>query len=40
MGHMEKMYGTTKGPHWYSKVVGTIKLDDLFQKFDKWCDMQ
>jgi hypothetical protein len=30
MGHMEKMYATTKGPHQYSTAVGTIKLDVLF----------
>jgi hypothetical protein len=26
---MEDMYGTSKGPHQFSKAVGTIKLDDF-----------
>jgi hypothetical protein len=26
---MEDMYGTSKGPHQFLKVVGTIKLDDF-----------
>jgi hypothetical protein len=25
---MDKMYGTTKGPHQYLGLVGTIELDD------------
>ncbi len=37
---MDDMYGATKGLYWYSKVIGTIKLDDFIQKFDSWCDMQ
>ncbi len=36
---MEEMYGTTKGPYRYSRVIGTIELDNFIQKFDSWCDM-
>jgi hypothetical protein len=37
---MDDMYGATKRPYQYSKVVGTIELDDFIQEFDSWCDMQ
>ncbi len=37
---MEEIYGTTKGPRQYSRVVGTIELDDFIQEIDNWCDMQ
>ncbi len=40
MEDMEDMYGTSKEPRWFFKVVGTIKLDDFIQEFDTWCDMQ
>jgi hypothetical protein len=26
---MEDVYSTSKGPHWFSKVVGTIELNDF-----------
>lgn len=29
MEDMEDMYGTSKEPRWFFKVVGTIKLDDF-----------
>ncbi len=38
--YMEEMYGATKRPHQYSKVVGTIELDDSIQEFKNWSDMQ
>jgi hypothetical protein len=31
---MEEMYGTTKGPRQYSRVISTIELDDFIQEFD------
>jgi hypothetical protein len=34
------MYGATKGPHRYSRVVGNIELNDFIYKFGNWCDMQ
>jgi len=37
---MEKMYGATKRPRQYLRVVGTIELNDFIQEFDSWCDMQ
>jgi hypothetical protein len=40
MWGMENMRGTSKGPHQFSRAVGTIKLNDFIQEFDTWCDMQ
>jgi hypothetical protein len=37
---MDDMYGATKRPYQYLKVVGTIELDDFIQEFDNWCDTQ
>lgn len=37
---MEDMYGASKGPRRFSRVVDTIKLDDFIQEFDTWSDMQ
>jgi hypothetical protein len=37
---MEDMYGTSKGPYQFSRVVGTIQLDDFTEEFDTWCNMQ
>jgi hypothetical protein len=31
---------TTKNPHQYSGLIGTIELNDFIQEFDDWCDMQ
>jgi hypothetical protein len=30
---------TCMEPCQYSKVIGTIELDDFIQEFDNWCDM-
>jgi hypothetical protein len=37
---MEGMYGTSKGPHQYLGMIGTIELDDFIWECDTWCDMQ
>jgi hypothetical protein len=37
---MEDMYGASKGPRRFSKVVNTIKMDDFIREFNTWCDMQ
>jgi hypothetical protein len=31
---MEEMYGATKRPYLYSKVIGTIELNDFIQEFE------
>jgi hypothetical protein len=31
---MEDIYGTTKRPHQYLGVIGTIELDDFILEFD------
>jgi hypothetical protein len=36
---MEDIYVTTKGLHLYLGMVDTLKLNDLINKFDRFCDM-
>jgi hypothetical protein len=36
---MEEMYGATKALRQYSRVAGTMELDDFIQEFNNWCDM-
>jgi len=36
---MEDMYGVSKGLDQFSRVVGTIELDDFIRVFNTWCDM-
>jgi hypothetical protein len=31
---MDDMYGATKGPHRYSRAIGTIELDDFIKKIN------
>ncbi len=37
MWDLKDMYGASKGSRQFSKVVGTIKLDDFIQEFNTWC---